>query len=154
MAERQASSDEEDNVKLFKLLDKNGDGSVTVSEIRLFFKSVGRYTNDTEIRKIVKAADEDNNGKIELDEFIEYMNKKNASDKKLTSEDEKALIMFSFFDTNGDGLISRNELENLLAQMGEEFTEEEIDAIMEEVDKDNNGVIDFDEFKYMLEILH
>ena len=153
MAHPQEYSDQEDYSKLFNLMDKNGDGSVTIREIRQLFKSMGRYTDENEIRKIMKAADQDKNGKIDLEEFIEYMQKKNAIDKSRTSEDEKILKMFSFFDTNGDGLISRDELKKLLTSAGEEITEEEIDAIMQEVDEDNNGVIDFDEFKHMLNIL-
>ena len=154
MAHSQASSDEEDYIKLFKLIDKDGDGSLTFREIRLLFKSMGRYINDAEIRKIIKSADKDNNGKLELDEFIMYMEKRNAIDKDRTSEDERILKMFSFFDTDRDGLISRKQLKNLLTMSGEEITDEEIDAIMEEVDEDKNGVIDFDEFKYMLKILN
>ena len=153
MAHPQPPTDGEDYIQLFNLMDKNGDGSVTMREIQMLLKSMGRDTTDAEIRKIVKAADKDNNGKIELNEFIMYMEKKNAIDKSITSEDDKIIKMFSFFDKDGDGLISRMELKNLLTQTGQEITDEEIDAIMQEVDGDNNGVIDFDEFKYMLKII-
>ena len=153
MAHPQPPTDGDDYTQLFNLMDENGDGSVTVREIQMLLKSMGRDTTDAEIRKIVKAADKDNNGKIELNEFIMYMEKKNAIDKSITSEDDKIIKMFSFFDTDGDGLISRMELKNLLTQTGQEITDEEIDAIMQEVDGDNNGVIDFDEFKYMLKII-
>jgi len=50
------------------------------------------------------------------------------------------------FDTDGSKTIDSKELKNLMIMLGVEATQEEIDEIMRQVDKDNNGFIDFDEF--------
>ena len=54
--------------------------------------------------------------------------------------------IFRFFDINNDGKISALELGSLFRNMGHDFTEIEIKDMINEVDLDGNGTIDFDEF--------
>jgi calmodulin len=53
---------------------------------------------------------------------------------------------FAFFDKNGDGHISKEELKMVLLQLGENLGEEEIEEIFKEADLNNDGIIDYHEF--------
>ncbi len=53
---------------------------------------------------------------------------------------------FEIFDVNKDGSISKKELENILRSLNEDPEEEEIQQLLDEVDVDGNGEIDFEEF--------
>ena len=53
---------------------------------------------------------------------------------------------FEIFDLNKDGSISKKELENILRSLNEDPEEEEIQQLLDEVDVDGNGEIDFEEF--------
>ena len=53
---------------------------------------------------------------------------------------------FEMFDVNKDGSISKKELENILRSLNEDPEEEEIQQLLDEVDVDGNGEIDFEEF--------
>ncbi|KAJ3673312.1 hypothetical protein LUZ60_006686 [Juncus effusus] len=57
---------------------------------------------------------------------------------------------FSIFDKNLDGSISRVELESVLQTLGQNPTKAELDKMIEEVDLDGNGAIEFDEFKRVI----
>jgi len=57
---------------------------------------------------------------------------------------------FAIFDKNGDGSISRDELKVVLDALGTNTTEENLDKLIMEVDMDNNGEIDYDEFLLMM----
>ena len=48
------------------------------------------------------------------------------------------------------GFIDRDEVRALMKKLAQTLTEEEIDAIMEEVDTDGDGEISFDEFRAMM----
>jgi calmodulin len=54
--------------------------------------------------------------------------------------------IFDLVDTDGGGTISKDELRTLMETLGLHPTEEELDAMMTEVDEDGSGDIDFDEF--------
>ncbi|XP_027078523.1 caltractin [Coffea arabica] len=57
---------------------------------------------------------------------------------------------FELFDTDNSGTIDAKELNVAMRALGFELTEEEINRMIAEVDKDGSGAIDFDEFVHMM----
>jgi len=57
---------------------------------------------------------------------------------------------FSMFDKNGDGTISSAELGTIMRSLGQNPTENELMDMINEVDIDGNGTIDFREFLNMM----
>jgi len=57
---------------------------------------------------------------------------------------------FDMFDTDGGGDISTKELGTVMRMLGQNPSREELDAIIEEVDEDGSGTIDFEEFLVMM----
>lgn len=53
---------------------------------------------------------------------------------------------FSLFDKDGDGTITTQELGTVMRSLGQNPTEAELDELVEEVDADGSGTIDFNEF--------
>ena len=53
---------------------------------------------------------------------------------------------FDAFDLDGDGAITVEEIGAVMCRLGNDVTEEEVQAMVREFDNDNNGTIDFDEF--------
>ena len=54
--------------------------------------------------------------------------------------------MFSLIDRDGSGMISKDELKELLYSQGYYPSETELETMMGEIDSDNDGEIDFEEF--------
>jgi len=61
------------------------------------------------------------------------------------------LTIFSDFFSSGDGMISTAELGQVMRDLGENPSEEELKAYIDEVDTDGNGTIEFDEFLEMMQ---
>ena len=59
---------------------------------------------------------------------------------------EEYKMAFSLFDENGDGSISSIEIEQVMQKMGYKPTKEEVNDMLNELDVDQNGTIDFNEF--------
>ncbi|XP_065635991.1 caltractin-like [Quercus suber] len=57
---------------------------------------------------------------------------------------------FELFDTDGSGTIDAKELNVAMRALGFEMTEEQINQMIADVDKDGSGAIDFDEFVHMV----
>ncbi|KAK8894581.1 hypothetical protein M9Y10_023017 [Tritrichomonas musculus] len=57
---------------------------------------------------------------------------------------------FDLFDRDGDGHITRTEFATILRSWGQTPTDEEIAQIIAQVDKNKNGMIEYDEFVEMM----
>ena len=53
---------------------------------------------------------------------------------------------FDNYDADGSGAIDSAELSQLMKLLGEQPSPEELERVIQEVDDDKNGVIDFTEF--------
>lgn len=74
----------------------------------------------------------------------------NTSSKTPTAERTEELdleTVFSTFDSDGDGFISKGELVESLRRLGLTATAGEVTSMMEKADANGDGLIDFDEFK-------
>jgi calmodulin len=55
-------------------------------------------------------------------------------------------MAWELFDDDHSGQIDSNELLNVLKKLGLNPTEEELQEIIHDIDKDNDGTIDYSEF--------
>jgi calmodulin len=110
-------------------------------------KSLGQSPTEEELTRMIQSVDDNGNNEIDFQEFLILM----SSKKSISDDPDRELKdAFAVFDTDGSGLISRSELKGLLNNLGQLVSDEELDAMMGEVDKDGNGEIDFEEFKAMM----
>jgi calmodulin len=54
--------------------------------------------------------------------------------------------VFNSFDTDGNGVLDKNELKNAFKDFKGGLTDEEVDALMAEADTNGDGQISFEEF--------
>ncbi|KAL8166304.1 hypothetical protein V2J09_007803 [Rumex salicifolius] len=57
---------------------------------------------------------------------------------------------FELYDTDNSGYIDAKELHVAMSALGSEMTEEQINQLIADADEDGNGVLDFDEFCYIM----
>ncbi|XP_037026495.1 calmodulin-A-like isoform X2 [Bradysia coprophila] len=130
----------------FMLFDKDEDGTITMAELGVVMRSLGQRPTETELRDMVNEVDQDGNGTIEFNEFLQMMSKKM---KGADGEDELKEA-FRVFDKNKDGLISSVELRHVMTNLGEKLSEEEVDDMIKEADMDGDGMVNYDEFVMIL----
>ena len=61
---------------------------------------------------------------------------------------------FALFDKDGNGTVDAEELGTVLRSLGQNPTEVELQAMIDEVDEDGSGAIDFEEFIEMMKKQH
>lgn len=110
-------------------------------------KKLGSNPTDDDIQQMIKSVDDNGDGEIDFDEFLILMSTK----KKNEDPDKELMDAFKVFDADSSGTISRKELKKLMKQLGQKLSDQELDAMMEEVDTDKSGEIDFEEFKAMMQ---
>ncbi|CAK9013422.1 Serine/threonine-protein phosphatase 6 regulatory ankyrin repeat subunit C (PP6-ARS-C) (Serine/threonine-protein phosphatase 6 regulatory subunit ARS-C) [Durusdinium trenchii] len=67
-------------------------------------------------------------------------------------EVEQAILLFEELDQDQSGFVDVEELRTAFDKMGEEVTDEQLEALLDEVDDDGSGAIDFGEFLKLLSI--
>ncbi|CAN0920439.1 Calmodulin-like protein 11 [Linum grandiflorum] len=131
----------------FCLLDKDGDGRITMEELRRAMKSLGLRPSEGELQEMIKEVDWDGNGSIEFEEFLSLM----ASNLEQKQSDHLELReAFRVFDKDQDGFISPSELRHGMMNVGERITDEEVEQMVKEADLDGDGLISYQEFLQMM----
>ena len=57
---------------------------------------------------------------------------------------------FRVYDRDGAGFITTGVLREIIAELDPRLTREDLDGIIEEIDEDGSGTMDFDEFCQMM----
>jgi len=74
MQRRMKSTDNEEQIReAFKVFDKNGNGFVEIKELRHVLTTLGEKLTPEEVDGVLKEADADNDGKINLQDFLRVM---------------------------------------------------------------------------------
>ncbi|KAL2539859.1 Calcium-dependent protein kinase 1 [Abeliophyllum distichum] len=130
--------------EMFKMIDADNSGQITFEELKAGLKRVGANLKESEIYDLMQAADVDNSGTIDYGEFIAATLHLN----KIEREDH-LFAAFSYFDKDGSGYITPDELQEACEEFGIE--ESRIEEMIQDVDQDNDGRIDYNEFVTMMQ---
>jgi len=135
--------------EVFKVFDKDGGGSISLEELGEVLSALGGEATDGELLKALQKYDTNGDGEIQFDEFEAMMKSKANSSKK--EEVDELKEAFKVFDKDGSGTITANELCEVLQALGEPKMNMAMAQLMiESVDVDKDGFIDFNEFKSMM----
>ncbi|CAL5015465.1 unnamed protein product [Urochloa decumbens] len=130
--------------QMFNNMDTDKSGTITVEELKEGLTKLGSKISEAEVQKLMEAVDVDKSGSIDYTEFLTAMMNKHKLEKE-----EDLIRAFQYFDKDNSGYITRDELEQAMAEygMGDEAS---IKQVLDEVDKDKDGNIDYEEFVEMM----
>jgi len=102
----------------FTMIDQNRDGVIDIEDLKDMYSNLGRIPPDAELNEMLKEAP----GPLNFTMFL------NLFGEKLSGSDPEDTIRqaFSMFDSEGKGTIAEDYLKDLLSNMGDNFTPEEI----------------------------
>jgi len=130
---------------VFRIFDKNGDGTISVDELRVVLRSLGHNPSEQQIQESFARVDTDNNGHLNLPEFVKMM------DGMTDTSDAALRTAFEVFDKDHDGSVSPDELAFVLRSVGMEVNMEDMQEVVKRNDKDRDGRISIDEFVHSMD---
>ena len=151
--------------KGFDGFDKEGGGTITQTTMQMILKSMGVECKKDDMDTYSADVDEEGSGKFSFIMFCSVKNMFNASQfstqsfqvaaKFMIEDDEEQMKeelkeAFRLYDKEGQGFITNEVLKEILREIDNTLTEEDLDGIVEEVDEDGSGTMDFDEFVEMM----
>jgi len=147
--------------EVFKQLDKDGSGTISVEELRASLNESGENVSLQEVKEAMTEIDASGDGEISYAEFSKLWHGDSADGEAPAPKpmalskglDKELVKSFAMFDTDGSGTISVDELNELLKKEGRApISDDEIAVILEKFDTDGDGQISIKEFANMLQL--
>ncbi|MCJ1321932.1 hypothetical protein MMC15_007277 [Xylographa vitiligo] len=83
MARKMKDTDSEDEIRVdqnikeaFKVFDRDNNGFISAAELRHVMTSIGEKLTDDEVDEMIREADQDGDGRIDYNEFVQLMMQK------------------------------------------------------------------------------
>merc|ERR1712018_1015015 len=134
--------------RTFDQFDSDKSGALSVDTVHMILKMMGIHVSTMAVQEIVDEIDEDESGLLEFPEFVQL------AAKFLIEEDEEQMKWelkeaFRIYK-HGNGYITTDVLKEILREIDGTLSEHNLDQIIDEVDEDESGTVDFDEFMQMM----
>lgn len=147
IAHQMLDSEIDELKKAFAAMDTNGDGSLTIAEVKSALDRSG-IKLPPDLDEVIKEIDSDGSGSIDYMEFIAA-----TLDQKIYNQREICWRAFKMFDRDGNGKISIAEFAKILKDdsVQRNFGTAKVSDMIKEFDLNGDGEIDFDEFMAMMQ---
>jgi Ca2+-binding EF-hand superfamily protein len=135
---------------MYRYFNKAGDCRLTKEEL---INGLNKYRDEDEVNEkvdnLIFLLDGDNDGYIEFEEFLRA-----CIDKKEILTNEYLKYAFKFLDKENKNLLSAQQINSAFLIKNKLF-ETAITKVIDEIDGDDDGMIDFSEFKqFMLKTMN
>ncbi|CAO2827100.1 unnamed protein product [Amaranthus hypochondriacus] len=145
IAEFLSAEEVEDIKEMFKKIDTDDDGIVTVEELKAGLLKHGSQLGESDVQMLIESVDTLGKGTLDYGEFLAV-----SLHLQKFANDEHLRKAFSYFDKDGNGYIEPEELQNALMEEGLDDCSNVANDIFQEVDTDKDGKISFEEFVAMM----
>ncbi|KAK3521816.1 hypothetical protein QTP70_018548, partial [Hemibagrus guttatus] len=140
---RELTDEQKDEIKeVFELFDTDKDKEIDYHELKVAMRALGFEVKKADVMSILKDFDRGGSGKITYEIFKEVV-----TDRILNRDPkEEVLKAFKLFDDDDSGKISLKNLRRVARELGEDMSDEELRAMIDEFDTDGDGEISQEEF--------
>ncbi|CAK1581687.1 unnamed protein product [Parnassius mnemosyne] len=131
--------------KAFEAFDHEKKGCIGTVMVGTILGMLGHQVTDESLAEIINEVDVDGSGELEFEEFV------TLASRFMVEEDAEAMQQelkeaFRLYDKEGNGYITTSVLREILRELDDKISAEELDMMIEEIDSDGSGTVDFDEF--------
>ncbi|NXR23882.1 CABP4 protein, partial [Cinclus mexicanus] len=129
----------------FKEFDTDQDGYISYKDLGECMRTLGYMPTEMELIEISQHIKMRMGGRVDFEDFVQMMGPKLREETAHMVGVRELKIAFREFDMNGDGEISTAEMrEAIAALLGEQVKAQEVDEILQDVDLNGDGHVDFD----------
>ncbi|XP_060764846.1 centrin-3 isoform X1 [Neoarius graeffei] len=140
---RELTDEQKNEIKeAFELFDTDKDKEIDYHELKVAMRALGFEVKKADVMTILKDFNRGGTGKITYEMFKEVV-----TDRILDQDPkEEILKAFKLFDDDDSGKISLKNLRRVARELGEDMSDEELRAMIDEFDTDGDGEINQEEF--------
>ncbi|XP_043282086.1 dynein regulatory complex protein 8-like isoform X2 [Venturia canescens] len=134
----------------FDVFDNARSHEVDVRELGTIIRSLGCVISEAELQEIQVQVEDVENNCVTQERFVAYMSKAIMEQKYKPAEPEDLLQAFQLLDPENRGYVTRADLEKAMMEIGEPFTEEEIEEMMSVACDPQSGKINYEHYINLL----
>merc|ERR1712243_188830 len=134
----------------FDLFDTKKQEFLSADDLDEIMRAMGFRPSKEELQELLEEIDEDGSGEIEFGEFCQLCATFLVEDPDMETMKRELKDAFRLYDKEGLGYITTETLRGLISELLAPLTDEELEGILEELDEDGSGSMDFDEFCEMM----
>merc|ERR1711899_15025 len=134
----------------FDLFDTKKQEFLSADDLDEIMRAMGFRPSKEELQELLEEIDEDGSGEIEFGEFCQLCATFLVEDPDIETMKRELKDAFRIYDKEGLGYITTETLRGLIGELLAPLTDEELEGIIEELDEDGSGSMDFDEFCEMM----
>ena len=113
----------------FSNIDKDGSGSINIEELSTLMKSLGQNVSEDDRKHLTELFGADDNCTLNFSEFLTIMAIWKSNDFY-----EQMRILFPVFDKDGNGSLSKSEIQRIVGYVGLTLTDKQLDDAIKEAD--------------------
>ncbi|XP_075220903.1 troponin C, isoallergen Bla g 6.0101-like [Lycorma delicatula] len=132
--------------KAFNAFDQEKKGFIGTEMIGTILEMLGHAQTESQVEAIVHEINGDGSGQLEFEEFCLLASKFLVEEEDEESMQQELREAFRLYDKEGNGYITTAVLREILAELDPNITSGDLDMIIEEIDSDGSGTVDFEEF--------
>ncbi|XP_070502700.1 troponin C, isoallergen Bla g 6.0101-like [Chironomus tepperi] len=130
----------------FNVFDNEKKGAISLDIIGTILELLGHAVEEDELDDILDEFDEDESGEIEFAEFVKLASRFVEPEEDYDQLRKELREVFMLYDKEARGYLPLDEFKKILREIDPELPEDELDEMIDEIDADGSGTIDFDEF--------
>ncbi|CAJ1409873.1 unnamed protein product, partial [Effrenium voratum] len=128
--------------KMFRELDQNGDGVVSLAELKASASELG--IGASHVSEVVKVLDRNGNGHLDISEFIAAV----VLEQEVT-EERMVKAVFNKIDRDADSRLTKKEMFVLLRQYSGSVETKDVSKFVKRLDDNGDDKVDYEEFAGM-----
>ena len=132
----------------FSAFDKDNSGQIDANELHIVLEMMRQKTTDDEIYKMIAEASPENKGQITKDQFRKLIAEQKRQDGTNNEEDTLDAFVALGGLANKDGSIDAKQLIDIIKNQFQMTIN--IEKLIQEIDEDGSGLIEYDEFMSLL----
>lgn len=142
-ARSKLTEDQKQEIKeAFDLFDTDGSGTIDQRELKVAMHALGFEPRKDELRQMIAEVGKTGAGAIDFSDFLHMM----AGKMGERDAHDEILKSFRLFDDQNTGKITLANLRRVASEIGEDVTDEELQEMIDEADRDCDGAINQEEF--------
>ncbi|KAK9511924.1 hypothetical protein O3M35_000484 [Rhynocoris fuscipes] len=132
--------------KAFDAFEIEGKKKIPADQIGTILEMLGVAQSNATVAMLRDEFDPWNTNELDFDNFVEIAARYLPEEENPEALQQELREAFRLYDKEGNGYITTEVMREILAELDDTIPDEDLDAMIDEIDADGSGTVDFEEF--------